>query len=74
MTNLTVIDNDDRVLHQCADFDVGEYGITTMDEHDEVTGFFQFEHFAYVTADQQQTNQQSAKGETSSQASNDNLS
>jgi hypothetical protein len=32
MAELTVIDTNDRVVHRCANFDVGEYGITTMGE------------------------------------------
>lgn len=59
MAELTVIDTNDRVVHRCAEFEVGEYGITTKDENDEETGFFQFGHFAYVVADRGQTKQQS---------------
>jgi hypothetical protein len=59
MAELTVIDTNDRAVHRCADFEVGEYGITTMDENDERTGFFQFGHFAYVVADRQRAKKQS---------------
>lgn len=68
MAELTVIDTNDQVVHRCADFDVGKYGITTMDKHDEKTGFFQFGHFAYVVADRQRTNQQPANQGTNQQS------
>lgn len=70
MTELTVIDTNGRVVHRCVDFDVGEYGITTMDEKDEETGFFQFGHFAYVVADRGQTNRQRANQQSAQQRTN----
>lgn len=69
MTELTVVDTNDRVVQRCAEFEIGEYGITTKNEHDEEIGFFQFGHFAYVVADGQQANQQSGSRTTGQQSS-----